>query len=216
MGRTISQTVDFLGFLRTQLQGLQGITTLCYELIQNADDVRDEAGNPAASRITFDVRDDALWVENDGVFRGRDFERMRRLSWGDKSRESNTIGAFGIGFISVYQITDAPEIFSSGRHWIFRPEREENERILEEEIPTENTRFRLPWAFKSSPVRQELQIPPISREALEQYTEEIGRAIEHAALFLRQITILEVKRNGTLRRRIEVVTPPQKLHLTKR
>ncbi|NPA76917.1 MAG: DUF3883 domain-containing protein [Candidatus Diapherotrites archaeon] len=205
MAHTKPQTVDFLGFLSGQLQGLQGITTLCYELIQNADDVRDEAGNPGASRITFDVCDDALWVENDGVFRERDFERMQRLSWGDKRREANTIGAFGIGFISVYQITDAPEIFSSGLHWIFRPEKKENERILEEEIPTENTRFRLPWAFKDSPVRQALQIPPISREVLERYTEEIGQAIEHAALFLRQITTLEVKRNGVLRRRIEVV-----------
>lgn len=203
--RTKPQTVGFLGFLRGQLQGLQGITTLCYELIQNADDVRDEAGKPGASRITFDVCDDALWVENDGVFRERDFERMQRLSWGDKSREANTIGAFGIGFISVYQITDSPEIFSSGRHWIFRPEEEENKRILEEEVPTENTRFRLPWAFNDSSVRQALQTPPISGEALERYTEEIGQAIEHAALFLRQITTLEVKRNGALRRRIEVV-----------
>ncbi len=205
MGRTISQTVDFLGFLRGQLQGLQGITTLCYELIQNADDVRDEAGNPGASCITFDVRDDALWVENDGVFRERDFERMRRLSWGDKSRESNTIGAFGIGFISVYQITDSPEIFSSGQHWIFRPEQEENKRILVEEVETENTRFRLPWAFENTRVRRELEIPPVPREDLEKYVEEISQAIEHAALFLRQITTLEVRRNGELVRRIGVI-----------
>ena len=204
-GHHLPLRVDFLGFLRGQLQGLQGITTLCYELIQNADDVRDEAGKPGASRITFDVRDDALWVENDGVFREKDFERMQRLSWGDKSREANTIGAFGIGFISVYQITDAPEIFSSGQHWIIRPEQEENERIWVEEVETVNTRFRLPWAFEPSPVRQALQIPPIAREALEQFTAEISQAIEYAALFLRQITTLEVKRNGTLRRRIEVV-----------
>ena len=202
---TKSQTIDFLGFLRGQLQGLQGIPTLCYELIQNADDVRDEQGNPAATRITFDVCDDALWVENDGVFREIDFERMQRISWGDKSQEAGTTGAFGIGFISVYQITDSPEIFSSGQHWVFRPEKNENERIWVEEIETEYTRFRLPWAFEISSVRRDLQIPPVSREDLEQYTREIDQAIQHAALFLRHLTVLEVKRNGELIRRIEVL-----------
>ena len=115
---TLKQSVNFLGFLRSQLSGLQGIPTLCYELIQNADDVKDYQGNPAAFRITFDVRDDALYVENDGVFREIDFERMLNVSWGNKKEEAGTTGAFGIGFISVYQITDSPEIFSSGRHWV--------------------------------------------------------------------------------------------------
>ena len=48
--RSRRQTVNFLGFLRGQLSGLQGIPTLCYELIQNADDVKDEIGNPGATR----------------------------------------------------------------------------------------------------------------------------------------------------------------------
>ena len=39
MGRTISQTVNFLGFLQGATSKVEGITTLCYELIQNADDV---------------------------------------------------------------------------------------------------------------------------------------------------------------------------------
>ena len=65
--KTRRQSVNFLGFLRGQLNGLQGIPTLCYELIQNADDVKDENGNPVASRITFDGCDDALYVYNDKV-----------------------------------------------------------------------------------------------------------------------------------------------------
>ncbi|RME42913.1 MAG: hypothetical protein D6796_13770, partial [Caldilineae bacterium] len=203
--RTESQTVDFLGFLRGQLQGLQGIPTLCYELIQNADDVKDDEGKPGASCITFDVCDDALWVENDGVFRQIDFERMKKISWGNKSQEADTTGAFGIGFISVYQITDSPEIFSSGEHWVFRPEEDEKNRILVEEMPTERTHFRLPWAFAESSIRQQLEIPPVNPNALEQFVEEISGAIEHAALFLRQISTLEVRRNGELRRKIEVV-----------
>ena len=129
--KTRRQSVNFLGFLRGQLNGLQGIPTLCYELIQNADDVKDENGNPGASRITFDVCDDALYVYNDGVFRDIDFERMEKVSWGNKREEEGTTGAFGLGFISVYQVTDSPEIFSSGRHWQFVPNGQEDERIRE-------------------------------------------------------------------------------------
>ncbi|RME47282.1 MAG: hypothetical protein D6796_07860, partial [Caldilineae bacterium] len=203
--RNLEQTVDFLGFLRSQLNGLQGIPTLCYELIQNADDVRDEAGNPAAERITFDVCDDALWVENDGVFREIDFERMQRISWGNKREEAGTTGAFGIGFVSVYQITDTPEIFSSSRHWVFHPEVEESRRIEEEDVETQFTRFRLPWAFEVTQVRKELRIPPVGRSKLDDITAEISQAVENAALFLKQIRVLEVKRNGRLVRRIEVL-----------
>ena len=142
--KTRRQSVNFLGFLRGQLNGLQGIPTLCYELIQNADDVKDNSGKPGASKIVFDVCDDALYVYNDGVFRDIDFERMEKVSWGNKREEEGTTGAFGLGFISVYQVTDSPEIFSSGRHWQFVPNGQEEERIRETLIKTKETKFRLP------------------------------------------------------------------------
>lgn len=75
----ISQDFDFLGSLSRNLRDLQGYDTLAYELIQNADDVKDDNGNPAASKIIFDICDDALIVENDGIFREVDFARMTRL-----------------------------------------------------------------------------------------------------------------------------------------
>ncbi|MDQ3820330.1 MAG: hypothetical protein M3362_21980 [Acidobacteriota bacterium] len=55
------QTIDYLGFLNAELRGLKGISTLAYELIQNADDAQ-------ASEIAFDVSYDALIVENDALF----------------------------------------------------------------------------------------------------------------------------------------------------
>ncbi len=176
--KTRRQSIDFLGFLRSQLSGLQGIPTLCYELIQNADDVKDGQGNPGASRITFDVCDDALLVENDGVFREIDFDRMERVSWGNKREEENTTGAFGIGFISVYQITDSPEIISSGQHWQFKPQAQEDRRILVQEEETRFTRFRLPWAYKMSQIRQEMGIPPIRSDQLDGFTNQLIGAIE--------------------------------------
>jgi len=200
--RYLSQTVDYLGFLYTKVHDLQGIANLTYELIQNADDVKDEQGRPGATRITFDVREDALIVENDGVFRDTDFARMQNVASGGKRREVGTTGAFGVGFIAVYQITDHPEVLSSGRHWIIRPEAPGDKRIEERQAQTEGTRFRLPWAFDhDSEVRRELGLDVVRPEELPRFRREIGAALSLAALFLNQLTVLELKHSGTLVKR---------------
>lgn len=211
---TRPQSINFLGFLRGQLSGLHGIPTLCYELVQNADDVKDEQGNPGASEIIFDVCDDALYVYNDGNFRAIDFERMQNLSWGNKREEEGTIGAFGLGFISVYQVTDSPELFSSGLHWRFVPNGREDERIIETLLETKETKFRLPWAFEETEVRLELGIQPVDRDRLNYYAHQIGKAIESAALFLKQIKVLELRRNGSPMRKIETVRVKDELILS--
>src|SRR4051794_15032503 len=112
----LRQTVDFLGFLSSKLRDLRGYATLAHELTQNADDA------PGVTSLTFDVRRDALVVENDGSFRDKDFNRMQVIAGGGKREEEDTTGAFGIGFIAVYQVTDRPEIRSAGRRWVLRPD----------------------------------------------------------------------------------------------
>jgi len=199
-----AQDVSYLGFLETQLRDLQGIATLAYELIQNADDAKDLEGRPTSSWISFDVREEALVVENDGVFRPVDFERLQMIAGGGKRLETATTGAFGLGFLAVYQVTDNPEIFSAGRQWTIHPEAAPEKRIRERKTETDGTRFRLPWAFDpASAVRQTLRLPAVRREALDEMTANIGEALELAALFLRQLQVLEVKREGRLIRRIE-------------
>ena len=83
-----SQGVNYLGFLAQQLGDLRGKTTLAHELIQNADDAKDDSGNLSATRITFDVTEEALIVSNDAVFREADFQRMRDLAGGSKRGEA--------------------------------------------------------------------------------------------------------------------------------
>jgi hypothetical protein len=137
--------IDYLEDLGAKLRNLQGFTTLAHELLQNADDV------PGVTVFTFDVRDDALIVENDGVFSdcGQveqpecpwkevpnngshrcDFHRFRLVAGADKRNEAGTTGAFGIGFISVYQITDRPELISK-RHWILDESQPAGQRIAQ-------------------------------------------------------------------------------------
>ena len=199
-----SQDVNYLGFLEAQLRDLQGIATLAYEVIQNADDVQAEGGRAQSTWLSFDVTDDALIVANDGVFRPVDFERLQSIASGAKREEAGTTGAFGLGFIAVYQVTDAPEIFSSGRHWVIRPDEPPERRIRERPVETEGTQFRLPWAFdEASPVRRTLRADAIRPEQLDGFAAGIGEAMELAALFLRRLQILEVKRNGATVKRIE-------------
>ncbi len=141
--RTLSRGADHLGFIEATLRDLSGFGTLANELLQNADDA------PDAVSVTFDVRDDALVVENDGQFRQCDQPESPECSWfldpekdsrcdfhsfrlvasGDKRNREGTTGAFGIGFIAVYQITDHPELISRGRHWILQDEKPEDQRI---------------------------------------------------------------------------------------
>ncbi len=193
----LAQDVDYLGFLETKLGDLAGIDTLTYELLQNADDVLDENGEPGARKVCFDITDKALIVENDGVFRDIDFARMRKIASGGKKDEEGTTGAFGVGFIAVYQITDQPEIYSSGRHWTIKPTSDTQKRIEEVERPTKGTRFVLPWAFEpQSDVRSALSKEAVRLEEMGQFQVEISKALSMAALFLKHLTELVLKRSG--------------------
>ena len=58
----ISRGIDYLGVLESKLRDLRGFSTLAHEFIQNADDAAE------ASWISFDVGQEALVVDNDGVF----------------------------------------------------------------------------------------------------------------------------------------------------
>ena len=205
----LPQGVNYLGFLSQQLGDLAGKTTLAHELIQNADDAKDDDGRFSATRITFDVTDSALVVSNDAVFREIDFERMRDVASGSKRGESGerTTGAFGVGFISVYQITDRPEIHSAGRTWILRPDSPEDRRIEEWKAPSltkdRGTLFRLPWAFEESGVRKALKAPTVDAAYIELLVDELKESLPIAILFLKKLERIELLRNGE---RVGVVT----------
>ena len=53
-----------------------------------------------------------------------DFHRITRVASGGKLRHPENIGRFGIGFVSVYQITDYPEIASNGIRLTLFPDQE--------------------------------------------------------------------------------------------
>lgn len=227
-GTFYSRGIDYLEDLAGKLKDLQGFATLVFELIQNADDVE------GVSSITFDIRDEGFVVENDGVFsnccaldnkecpwkedssKGHrcDFHRFRHVAGGDKRYQSNTTGAFGIGFLAVYQITDEPSLISSGQHWILHEENPEHQRIevcggceqcLSYGLP--NTRFVFPWATDpESPLRKALRVEAVTEKTRSTFMEELKHVLPPSLLFLKRIRTIEIKEDGiqhTILRRID-------------
>lgn len=207
---------EFLGELGTNLRDLQGLDTLIYELVQNADDA------PGATAIRFDVDVDGLVVWNDGVFSdcgmeddwecalvkqdGRDvrcdFHSFKRISGQAKRDRTNTTGAFGIGFTSVFQVTDHPEVISGGRHWILHYERSEDRRIdycdkCTRAHDAPGTSFVLPWATNpASEVRRGLKVAVVASDVCDRLVEAAREAIPAAMVFLRNIRRIELRRSG--------------------
>ncbi|XP_072011594.1 sacsin-like [Engystomops pustulosus] len=103
------------------------------ELIQNADDAK-------ATEVTFvyderEHRTDTLYADeqhviqgqsllvyNNEIFSDRDWEGIQRPGNSIKRKDPNTVGRFGLGFNSVYHMTDYPAIFSGKNIGILDPQ----------------------------------------------------------------------------------------------
>lgn len=91
------------------------------ELVQNADDA-------GAEMLVLRFEQDALYVTNDGrAFRTDrathqgDFERIGRWFGYHKAEDKESTGNFGSGFLTVYLLTNAPEVHSNGRAAVMDP-----------------------------------------------------------------------------------------------
>jgi hypothetical protein len=212
---TRSREDDHIGLMSRTLRELTGFATMVFELIQNADDTQ------TATCLRFDVRDDALVVEDDGGFTdcGRqdlgvyscpfldeygyrcDFHSFRLFSSADKRRRENTTGAMGIGFTSVYQVTDRPELISGRLHWVIDETKDQDDRILETELDTPHpgTRFVLPWAVDpTSEFRVRAAVAAAPADVDEQLLAALDEGVAPAMLFLKHLDRIEILHNGKL------------------
>ncbi|KAJ3590909.1 hypothetical protein NHX12_008857, partial [Muraenolepis orangiensis] len=120
-GQTTPPLVEFLkDILRRYPEGGQ----ILKELIQNAEDAGatevkfmfDETEYGVESLWSQDMaqyQGPALYVYNDAVFTDEDWNGIQEIARSRKREDPLKVGRFGIGFNSVYHITDVPSIFSS-------------------------------------------------------------------------------------------------------
>lgn len=98
--------------LTTVLVGLYSDAShFVYEILQNAEDAK-------ASDITFELQHDKLIINHNGTpFSDKDIDAITGISnlQNDKKKDLEKIGKFGIGFKSVYAVTESPRI-QSGKY----------------------------------------------------------------------------------------------------
>ena len=93
------------------------------ELIQNAEDAkatevkflldwRNNKKKKLLSSGLTETQGPSLWVYNDACFTENDFENINNLAGATKIRSADKLGRFGLGFCTVYKITDLPSFIS--------------------------------------------------------------------------------------------------------
>ena len=180
--------VDFLGTISEKLISLSGFTVIVKELVQNADDEE-------AEWITFDFHNSGLYVANASIFSEPDFERIKLIAARGKKSEPHKTGAFGIGFVSVYQVSDHPELQSADKKYVFLPD----EQAVDEDTSniTDHTEFFLPWAFDpDSPTRRALKKEAVNADDLPKFISELKRAAPGILLFLRSLRRIRILKDG--------------------
>ena len=176
------------------------------ELIQNADDA-------GATTVKFRIDENEIVVENDGkpftkpeeVERKEDsdFIRISRIGLG-KTEEGMT-GTFGIGFTSVFHITDCPRIVSNG--WDFE--------IHVDDVPSIKivpinriTKLHLPLRLKETEFSRKIKAEPFDPGKLHSFEKEIIYETYRDIFHLKTIKKIEAYKNKvrlfSIRKKIKI------------
>lgn len=186
---------------------------LIYELLQNADDAMEE-GDPAA-KICLQLTPDALWMANSGrPLDERDIRGLCGISASSKGllgKKRASIGHKGMGFKSVLEITDAPEVYSTTTSFRFSPSDALNavQSLVTEGLVAPVRRApvcRFPWAiegddaswheFRERGFRTAFRFPLASKDKGNQHamiTEALRTLPESSLLFLKRLKCVEIE-----------------------
>jgi hypothetical protein len=107
-------------------------THFILELIQNADD--NDYGSGIIPMLTFKLKAEQLvLVNNEKGFTEKNVQALCSVGESSKAKKSGYIGEKGIGFKSVFTVSNAPEIHSNGYH--FRFDRTDESNLLGYVVP---------------------------------------------------------------------------------
>ncbi len=124
-GKSFGQHEDLTDRLKGILDGYP-IDGILKELVQNADDAKaseihfiHDTRSLASEKVAIEdktceeIQGPALCVYNDRPFTEKDLEGIKKLGIGGKRDIIVTTGRYGIGFNSVYHLTDCPSFLSN-------------------------------------------------------------------------------------------------------
>ncbi|XP_019850657.1 PREDICTED: sacsin-like [Amphimedon queenslandica] len=150
-------TTRLSNILREYKDGL----TIIKEMIQNADDAgatevnilhdtRTHSSHNLVLEGMAESHGPALIVHNNSTFTKEDFENITKLAGATKANQPLKIGKFGVGFCSVYHITDVPSFVSGEWLYIFDPTLKHLKGVVQNESrPGKKIKFRSKFLAKS-------------------------------------------------------------------
>ena len=125
IGESFGQSEKLTDRLKGILKNYPCDMGILKELVQNADDARatkvhfifdsrTHSGERVLSDEWKELQGPALCIFNDQPFSEGDLEGIQRLGIGSKADDPQKTGQYGIGFNSVYHLTDCPSFLSDG------------------------------------------------------------------------------------------------------
>ena len=150
-------TTRLSNILREYKDGL----TIIKEMIQNADDagatevnILHDTRNHSSHNLVLEGMAEshgpALIVHNNSTFTKEDFENITKLAGATKANQPLKIGKFGVGFCSVYHITDVPSFVSGEWLYIFDPTLKHLKGVVQNENrPGKKLKFQSKFLTKS-------------------------------------------------------------------
>ncbi|XP_015193140.2 sacsin-like [Lepisosteus oculatus] len=172
----------FIEYLKDVLRRYPDGGQILKELIQNADDAKatevifvyDERDYPCENlwdSTLCNFQGPALLAYNNAVFTEEDWSGIVAAGQSVKKEDPHKIGRFGIGFHSIYHITDLPWIFSGTNIGVLDPQ----------EVYLEEGGW---WSLEDELDRKQLCDHPDQFEPLRKALEEISKQTSWAALLL--------------------------------
>ncbi|XP_041877557.1 sacsin-like [Corvus kubaryi] len=124
------QVPTFLDYLHSILQKYPDGGQILKELVQNADDAGANEVAFVCDEREFDItggglegtQGPALLAYNDAVMSPRDWTGIQKPGVSHKREDPHTVGRFGLGFTSVYHLTDLPGVLSPPYLGVLDPE----------------------------------------------------------------------------------------------
>ena len=175
--------VNVAHVIRGYMAGYAGGASFAREMAQNADDAQSKL-------LRFNFEPDRLVVSNDSVFSERDFEAIKEIAAGSKRDIQDNIGTWGTGFLSVYQLTDHPEVCSAGQHLIFDPKDATYKKGISNVVG--HTEFHFPWRKYKTEISRELEADIWDTARITKFQQDLSLEIYRLLPFLRCVNTIAV------------------------